>query len=199
MALCPKASSVFLKEVARSMNPEIKEVLYSAEEIDSCVEEMAKKISEDYKGRKLIVVTVLKGACIFMCDLVRKLDLDVEIEFMIVSSYGSAAKSSGVVRVIKDLDQDIEGKDVLLVDDVLDSGLTLKYLQKNLQSRHPNSIEIAVLLKKELGVDTNVEPKYLGMTAPNEFIVGYGLDYAESYRNLPYVGILDPSVYSDGE
>ncbi len=181
------------------MNPEIKEVLYSAEEIDSCVEEMAKKISEDYKGRKLIVVTVLKGACIFMCDLVRKLDLDVEIEFMIVSSYGSAAKSSGVVRVIKDLDQDIEGKDVLLVDDVLDSGLTLKYLQKNLQSRHPNSIEIAVLLKKELGVDTNVEPKYLGMTAPNEFIVGYGLDYAESYRNLPYVGILDPSVYSDGE
>lgn len=181
------------------MNPDITKVLYSAEDLDACVSEMARKINEDYKGRKLIVVTVLKGACIFMCDLVRKLDLDIEMEFMIVSSYGSAAKSSGVVRIIKDLDQDIEGKDVLIVEDVIDSGLTLKYLERNLRSRRPNSVEIAVLLKKDLGIDTHVEPRYLGLVAPDEFIVGYGLDYADRYRNLPYIGVLDPAVYSNGD
>ncbi len=178
------------------MNPDISEVLYSAEEIDSCVESLARQINEDYKGRNLVVVTILKGACIFASDLVRKLDMDMEMDFMIVSSYGPAASSSGVVRILKDLDQDIEGKDVLIVEDVIDTGLTLKYLVKNFKSRNPASVNVAVLLKKDLGIDTAVEPKYLGLIAPNEFLVGYGLDYAESYRNLSYIGILDPAIYS---
>ncbi len=180
------------------MNPDITEVLFTAEEIDRSVDELAARINSDYAGRPLVIVTVLKGACVFMGDLVRKLDSEVEIDFMIVSSYGSAAKSSGVVRIIKDLDRVIEGKDVLIVEDLIDTGLTLKYLVKNLRSRKPRSVEVVVLMKKDLGIEPIFEPKYVGLVAPDEFLVGYGIDYAERYRNLPYIGILDPSVYCDG-
>ncbi len=180
------------------MNPQdIKEILYTKEDLDETVSRMAAQINENYKGKKLVVVTILKGACIFMCDLVRKLDLDVEMDFMIVSSYGSQAKSSGVVRIVKDLDQDITGKDVLIVEDIIDTGLTLKYLVKNLKSRNPASVHVAALLLKDLG--NQLQPKYLGKVCPNEFVVGYGLDYDERYRNLPYIGILDEKVYSQDQ
>ncbi len=177
------------------MHPDVLRILYSEQEIDACVSKLAERINEDYKGRRVLVVGILKGACIFMSDLIRKLDVDVEIDFMIASSYGSAAKSSGVVRIIKDLERNIEGMDILLVEDVLDTGLTLKYLAKNLRSRKPNSVEIAVLLRKDVGSQIAIEPKYLGLESPDEFLVGYGLDYSERYRNLPYIGVLSPEVY----
>ena len=178
------------------MHKDVTKILFTEEEIAEIVRRMGAEISRDYQGKKLLLVAVLKGAIIFMADLARAIDHDVEIDFMEVSSYGAEAKSSGVVRIIKDLETNIEGRHVLIVEDILDSGLTLKYISKNLKSRGPLSVEVATLLHKRERQEAKIECKYLGSVCPNEFVVGYGLDYAERYRNLPYIGVLDPRVYS---
>ncbi|WP_143262020.1 hypoxanthine phosphoribosyltransferase, partial [Allokutzneria sp. NRRL B-24872] len=149
------------------------------------------------KGADLLLIGVLKGAVMFMTDFARALPVPVQLEFMAVSSYGSATSSSGVVRILKDLDRDITGRDVLIVEDIIDSGLTLSWLLKNLQSRGPASLEVCSLLRKPDAVQVDVPVKYVGFDIPNEFVVGYGLDYAERYRDLPYIGTLDPKVYSN--
>jgi hypoxanthine phosphoribosyltransferase len=177
-----------------SDNPEIDGIVYSEEQVKARVAQLGAQITKDYAGRDLLLVCVLRGAVMFMTDLARSIDLPLEMDFMAVSSYGSTIQSSGVVRIIKDLDTHIEGRDVLIAEDVLDSGLTLKYLMKSLNSRSPASLEVAALFHKHKS-DT-VLCKYVGFDCPDAFIVGYGLDYAEKYRNLPYVGILDPKVYS---
>lgn len=182
--------------MTRQIHPDVVEVVYSEEQIRERVKELAAQINRDYAGRKLLVVTTLKGACLFMSDLVRELDLDIELDFMVASSYGSSTKSSGEVRILKDLDRSIEGIDVLVVEDILDTGLTLKHLLAELKSRGPASVEVAVFLRKDLGNVPVIEPRYLGFVCPNRFLVGYGLDYDQRYRQLPYVGVLDPRVYS---
>lgn len=180
-----------------ALHPDVSEVILSEEDIKSIVSRMGAEITRDYKDKNPLLVTVLKGAVIFTADIMRAIDCPVAVDFMAVSSYGDGAKSSGIVRIVKDLDMDIKGRDVLIVEDVLDSGLTLKYLMKNLSNRHPASLEVATFLWKDVpGRTTAVDPKYVGTHCPNEFVVGYGLDYAERYRNLPYVGVLKPEVYS---
>jgi hypoxanthine phosphoribosyltransferase len=178
------------------MHEDITEVLFSEDQIAECVKKMGEQISKDYADQKLLLITVLKGAFIFMADLVRAIDKEVEIDFMAVSSYGTESKSSGIVRIIKDLEAGIDGRHILIVEDILDSGLTLKYLSKNLKSRNPLSVSVATLLLKEGKQETDVECRYIGLRCPDEFVVGYGLDFAERYRNLPYIGVLDPKVYS---
>ena len=167
-----------------SQHPDIEKVLFTQEDIDVIVSRLGEQITRDYAGKDLVLIAVLRGA------LMRKIELPTNIDFMAVSSYGDGVKSSGIVRIIKDLDIDIRGRDVLIVEDILDSGLTLKYLMKNLESRKPASLEVAAFLWKD------VTPKYVGTHCPDAFAVGYGLDYAERYRNLPYLGILKPEVYS---
>jgi hypoxanthine phosphoribosyltransferase len=160
--------------------------------------ELADEIGRDYTGRgqgDLLLVGVLKGAVMFMTDLARALPVPVQLEFMAVSSYGSSTSSSGVVRILKDLDRDISGRHVLIVEDIIDSGLTLSWLLKNLESRGPASLEVCTLLRKPDAVKVEVPVRYVGFDIPDEFVVGYGLDYAERYRDLPYIGTLDPSVY----
>jgi len=178
------------------VSADIKQVLFSTEDLRAAVQRIGKQISEDYKGEKILLVSVLKGAFIFMADLARLIEGDVEIDFMAVSSYGSAAKTSGVVRIIKDLNSPVEGRHVIIVEDILDSGLTLKYLLKNIKARNPLSIEVATLLFKEGKQQTRLTCKYIGLICPDEFVVGYGLDYNERYRNLPFIGILDEKVYT---
>ena len=182
--------------MTNSSSPDIKKILFTTEDIQEAVQRIGKQISKDYQGEKVLLVTVLKGAFIFMADLVRNIDGDVEVDFMAVSSYGAEAKSSGVVRIIKDLNAPVEGRHVVIVEDILDSGLTLKYLLKNIKARQPLSIEIATLLFKEGKQETRIACKYIGLICPDEFVVGYGLDYNEKYRNLPYIGILDESAHS---
>ncbi len=177
-----------------SLEHDIERELFSAEQIRKRVTELGQQITEDYAGKTPLMVCILRGASIFLADLVRCIDLPVELNFMAVTSYGNAARSSGVVRIIKDLDSPLRGRDVIVVEDVLDSGLTLKYLSANLGSRSPNSLEIATLLLKNQ--TPAVIPRYVGFDCPNEFVVGYGLDYAEHYRNLPYIGVLKREVYS---
>jgi hypoxanthine phosphoribosyltransferase len=171
--------------------PKVTRTLFSEEEIQAAVERIGAQISVDYANKKILMVTVLKGAFVFMADLLRQIKGDVEIDFMAVSSYGSEAKSSGMVRILKDINADVAGRDVLIVEDILDSGLTLKSLMKLIKSRGPASIAVATLLHKRGKQQTNIEPQYVGMDCPDEFVVGYGLDYNEQYRNLPYIGILD--------
>jgi hypoxanthine phosphoribosyltransferase len=166
-------------------------VLISREELQAKVDELAVAISADYEGKRPILVCVLKGAVFFIADLARRLNFDVEIEFMAVSSYGSATDSSGVVRILKDLDTDIEGRHVLIVEDIIDSGLTLQYLMRNLGARNPASLQIATLLSKPSRRTADLVCRYTGFEIPNEFVVGYGLDHAEKYRNLPYLGVVD--------
>jgi hypoxanthine phosphoribosyltransferase len=178
------------------MHEDITRILFGEDEIAACVKRMGAQISADYAGQKVLLITVLKGAFVFMADLVRSIEGDVEIDFMAVSSYGAETKSSGIVRIIKDLEASVEGRHVIIVEDILDSGLTLKYLSKNIRSRCPLSVEVATLLFKEGKQQTDVACKYVGFICPDEFVVGYGLDCAESYRNLPYIGVLDPKVYS---
>ena len=161
------------------------------------VKRVGAQISEDYKDKDLVLIAVLRGAVVFMGDLMRAIDCPLAIDFMAVSSYGDGAKSSGIVRIVKDLDIDIKGRDVLIVEDILDSGITLKYLIKNLSSRQPASIEVATFLWKDIeGKQAAINPKYVCTHCPDDFVVGYGLDYAQRYRNLPYVGVLKPEVYS---
>lgn len=157
---------------------------------------MGGKITADYKNSNLMLVTVLKGAVVFLADLMRQIDVPAEIDFMVVSSYGSGVKSSGVVKIVKDLDVPLAGKDILIVEDILDSGLTLSYIKELLESRGPRSIRIATLLDKPSRRKVDLQADYIGFSVPDEFVIGYGLDYDEKYRNLPYIGILKPEVYS---
>jgi hypoxanthine phosphoribosyltransferase len=175
---------------------EIEKVVISEEELTAKTAELAEQIAKDYEGREVLLVGVLKGAVMFMSDFARALQLPVELEFMAVSSYGSSTSSSGIVRILKDLDKDITGKHVLVVEDIIDSGLTLSWLLKNLGARNPASIEVVSLLRKPDAVKVPLDVKYIGFDIPNEFVVGYGLDYAERYRDMPYIGVLKPEVYS---
>jgi len=179
------------------MESGIQRILLSENAIAARVKELAEEIAEDYLGRQPLLVGVLKGSVIFMADLVRQLPIELEMDFMSVSSYGNETQSSGVVRILKDLDMPITGRDVILVEDILDTGLTLDYLVRVLDERQPASIAICTLLYKERGEreQLNLEVDYLGFTIENEFVVGYGLDYAGFYRNLPYIGVLDERVY----
>ena len=171
-------------------------VLFTEAQIQQRLGEMALQITEDYAGRDLLVVGVLRGAVMVMADLARSMPVHLEMDWMAVSSYGSGTKSSGVVRILKDLDTDISGRDVLIVDEIIDTGLTPSWLVNNLSSRNPASVEIATLLRKPEALSMPVEPKYVGWDIPNEFVVGYGLDYRERYRNLRDIGTLAPHVYS---
>ena len=175
---------------------DIQSVLISEEALAAKVAEMGQAISRDFAGKKLIVIGVLKGSVVFMTDLLRQITIPVEMDFMAVSSYGAGVKTTGVVKILKDLDRLIEGYDVLVVEDILDSGMTLSYLTELLRDRNPASIHIATLLDKPERRKVEIKPDYVGFTIPDEFVVGYGLDYAELYRSLPYVGILDPKVYT---
>ena len=179
-----------------SMNDDILRVLYSEEELEAKCAELGAQISKDYEGKNLLLVSMLKGAVVFMTDLMRHITVPCSIDFMVVSSYGSGVKTSGVVKIVKDLDADLAGKDLLIVEDILDTGMTLHYLKQLLQDRNPNSIRIATLLDKPERRRAAVRADYVGYQVPDEFVVGYGLDYDEKYRNLPYVGVLKPEVYS---
>jgi hypoxanthine phosphoribosyltransferase len=182
---------------------DIKSVLLREDQIQARIAELGAQIGEDYReragvdGRDLLLVTVLKGAVMFVTDLARAIPLPNQFEFMAVSSYGSSTSSSGVVRILKDLDRDINERDVLIVEDVVDSGLTLSWLLRNLATRHPHSLRVCTLLRKPDALRANADIAYVGFDIPNEFVVGYGLDYDERYRDLPYIGTLDPRVYSD--
>lgn len=177
------------------MENDVKDVLYSKSVLSEKVSELAKQISNDYEGKDLLMIGVLKGANVFMCDLMREISFPIEIDFIAASSYGHSTESSGVVKIIKDLDYSIEGRDVLIVEDIIDTGLTLQYLVKNFLSRKPNSVEICTLLDKPERRIAHLDVKYTGFSIPDEFIVGYGIDYAEKYRNLPYIATLKPNVY----
>lgn len=181
------------------MHNDISKILYSEQDIAQRISEMGQDITRDYaqqaEGDGVVVISILRGGAIFACDLIRKIDLPVELDFMAVSSYGNGAKSSGVVRILKDLSCDIAGRHVIIAEDVIDSGLTLKYLIKNLLSRKPASLTVAALCVKDIPNQAEIECGYVGFTCPDEFIVGYGLDYAERYRNLPYIGVLKPEIY----
>jgi hypoxanthine phosphoribosyltransferase len=180
---------------------DIKSVLLTTEQIQARIGELGEQIGNDYRvsvdetGQDLLLITVLKGAVLFVTDLARAIPVPTQFEFMAVSSYGTSTSSSGVVRILKDLDRDINDRDVLIVEDVVDSGLTLSWLLRNLKTRHPRSLRVCTLLRKPDAVRANAEIAYVGFDIPNEFVVGYGLDYDERYRDLSYIGMLDPRVY----
>jgi hypoxanthine phosphoribosyltransferase len=175
---------------------ELDQTLYTEDQITARLQEMARQIEADYEGKDLLLVGVLKGAVMVMADLARSLERHVEMDWMAVSSYGSGTQSSGVVRILKDLDTDLNGRHVLIVEDIIDTGLTLSWLITNLRSRGPASVEIATLLRKPDAQQMDVEVKYVGFDIPNAFVVGYGLDFNERYRNLRCIGTLSPHVYS---
>jgi len=177
------------------MHKDVQEILFTEEAVAKRVRELGAEITRDYEGKDLLVIGILKGANIFMAELVKRIDQLVKIDFMAVSSYGASSESSGVVRILKDLDQSIEGRDVLVVEDIIDTGLTLVYLKNLLEGRKAASVKVAALLDKPERHKVDIRADYLGFTVPDHFIVGYGLDYAEQYRNLPYVGVLKPEVY----
>jgi len=174
---------------------DVTEILYTETELAAIVQDMGRRISEDYRDKNLFMVSVLKGSLIFMADLMRAIDIPCAIDFLSVSSYGSGTSTSGEVRILKDLDSTLEGKDVLVVEDILDSGVTLSFLLKNLSARRPNSIRLCTLLDKPERRRVDIHPDYVGAVVPDQFIVGYGLDYAEKYRNLPFIGVLKPEIY----
>ena len=177
------------------MHEDIDKILFTEDDLRARVSEMGHQITADHQGESLLVVSVLRGAAIFMADLVRSITLPLEMDYMAISSYGNGVKSSGIVRILKDLSSSVEGRHVLIAEDILDSGLTLSYLMRNLESRNPASIEVATLLRKKTRAQADIDCRYVGFECPDEFIVGYGLDYAERYRNLPYIGVLKKSVY----
>jgi hypoxanthine phosphoribosyltransferase len=177
------------------VHEDIKEILVSADEIQDKISELAKQITEEYRGKDLLLVGVLKGAFVFMADLARRVELPIEFDFMAVSSYGTATKTSGVVRILKDLDYEITNRHVLLVEDIIDSGLTISYLLRYLEARGPVSLEICSLFWKKGEQAVPLEVKFPGFEIPPVFVVGYGLDYAEKYRNLPYIGVLKDEAY----
>jgi hypoxanthine phosphoribosyltransferase len=180
------------------MGTDLAAVLLTEEQIQTRLGELAQKIDADYAGRPILLVGVLKGAVMVMADLSRRLHSPIEMDWMAVSSYGSGTKSSGVVRILKDLETDLTGRQVLIVEDVVDSGLTLSWLLGNLRSRGAADVQVATLLRKPDAAKVHVDVRYVGFDIPTEFVVGYGLDYAERYRNLPFVGTLAPSVYREG-
>ena len=167
------------------------EVVVASDDLQRRVQELAAQVSADYGGKDLVLIGVLKGAIFFLADFMRALDIECEVDFMAISSYGSSTKSSGVVRILKDLDASIEGRHVLIVEDIVDSGLTLQYLLRNLAGRRPASLEVCALLRKPSSREVELEPRYVGFDIPDRFVVGYGLDHAERYRALPYVAVLD--------
>jgi hypoxanthine phosphoribosyltransferase len=183
---------------AAELEQAVTEVLIERDVLQRRIQELGEEISADYTGRDLLLIGVLKGAVFFMADLMRNLTIPCEIDFMAISSYGDSTDSSGVVRILKDLDINIEGRDVLIVEDIIDSGLTLSYLLRNLEARGPASLEICSLLTKPERREADVPVRYIGFEIPNRFVIGYGLDFAERYRNLPYVGILDPALIPEG-
>ena len=181
------------------VHKDVSEILFTEEQIHDRVAEIGAAITEDFKEKAgddgIILISVLRGAAIFMADLAREIKIPCEMDYMAISSYGNGVKSSGVVRILKDLSSPIEGRHVVIAEDILDSGLTLTYLLKNLASRNPASLTVATLLRKKTKVQADVDCAYVGFECPDQFIVGYGLDYAERYRNLPYIGVLKPEVY----
>jgi hypoxanthine phosphoribosyltransferase len=196
------ADAVPAHSAAELYSGDIESVLLSEDQIQARVAELGTLVGEQYRdavavGQDLLLVTVLKGAVMFVTDLARAIPLPTQLEFMAVSSYGSSTSSSGVVRILKDLDRDINDRDVLIVEDIVDSGLTLKWLLRNLATRHPRSLKVCTLLRKPDAIRVDLDIDYIGFDIPNEFVVGYGLDYAERYRDLPYIGTLDPKVYEE--
>lgn len=177
------------------MHNDIREILFTEQQIQDKIKELGQQISKDYRDRNPLVICVLKGAFMFMADLVKRIDVPLELDFMAVSSYGDSTKSSGVVRIVKDLDVSVEGRDVLIVEDIIDSGLTLSYLIDVLERRNARSVSVVALFDKPARRSVDLEPDYKGYVIPDAFVVGYGLDYAEKYRNLPYLGILREDVY----
>lgn len=178
------------------MREDIKEILFTQEDLKAITKELGEKVTQDYKDKKLYLVTILKGAVVFLTDFMRNVDLPCEVDFMVVSSYGSGVTSSGNVKIIKDLDVPLEDKDILIVEDILDSGNTLKFVVDMIKKRHPKSVEVCALLDKPSRRIADIQAKYVGREIPDEFVVGYGLDYDEKYRNLPYLGVLKPEVYT---
>jgi hypoxanthine phosphoribosyltransferase len=174
------------------------EILIDEETLGARIVELGAEVSADYQGRDLLLIGVLKGAVFFMADLMRHLTVQCEVDFMAISSYGDSTDSSGIVRILKDLDINIEGRDVLVVEDIIDSGLTLSYLMRNLESREPASLEVCALMTKPARREIDVPVRYIGFEIPNRFVVGYGLDFGERYRNLPYVGVLNEELIPEG-
>lgn len=174
----------------------IKSILIDEEALQLKIKELGEQITKDYQGKDLLVICILKGAVMFVSDLIKRIDLPLEIDFMAISSYGNSTKSSGIVRIIKDLNEEIKGKHILIVEDIIDSGLTLSYLIDNLKSREPASVAICTLLDKPDNRKTDIDIVYTGFVVPDEFVVGYGLDYAEKYRNLPFIAVLKEEVYT---
>ncbi|SFH81355.1 hypoxanthine phosphoribosyltransferase [Pisciglobus halotolerans] len=179
------------------MQNDMESVLFSEEKLAERTQELADEISKEYKDKNPLMIGILKGAMPFMSDLVKRMDIYLELDFMDVSSYGNATTSSGEVKILKDLDTNVEGRDVIIVEDIIDSGRTLSYITKMFGYRKANSIKIVTLLDKPEGRVVELPVDYVGFLVPNEFVVGYGLDYAERYRNLPYIGILKPEIYRD--
>jgi len=186
-------------EMKDCMKDDIEEILLPEQELAKAVKKLGRQISSDYEGKNLIMVGVLKGSVIFMADLLRAITIPVSIDFMSVSSYGSGVKTSGVVKIIKDLDHDLSGYDVLIVEDILDSGLTLSYLTNVIRQRNVKSIRVVTLLDKPDRRQVNIKPDYSCFVVPDKYVVGYGMDYNQKYRNLPYVGVLKPEVYTKKE
>ena len=184
--------------VSSDLERDVSEVLIDEDALHRRIAALGEEISADYAGRDLLLIGVLKGAVFFMADLMRKLTVACEIDFMAISSYGAQTDSSGVVRILKDLDINIEGRDVLVVEDIIDSGLTLSYLMRNLEAREPASLQVCALMTKPDRREIDVPVRYIGFEIPNRFVIGYGLDFAERYRNLPYVGVLDPEILPEG-
>ena len=184
--------------VARSIHEDVEEILLTGDEIAARVADLGAQLAADYAGRTPVLVSVLKGSIVFLADLIRAMDVPLNVDLMEVSSYGSATESSGQVRILKDLSSSIEGRDVVVVEDIIDTGLTLNYLLRYLAERHPASVRVCCLLDKPARRLAEIEIDYRGFTIPDRFVIGYGLDYDERYRNLPYVGVLRASIYGAG-
>ena len=183
------------------MHPDIEQILFSEEEISQCVKDMGAQITADFadvaaRGEKIVLISVLRGAAVFMSDLARCINLPLEMDYMVVSSYGASTKTSGEVRILKDVSDSVAGKHIIFAEDIIDSGLTLQYLERMFASRGAASVTVAAFMRKDVPNQVDVGARYVGFICPPAFVVGYGLDYAERYRNLPYVGVLKPEVYS---
>ena len=188
-----------MNQVKNELSAAVSEILIDEETLHGRIAELGAQISDDYRGQDLLLIGVLKGAIFFMADLMRSIDIPCEVDFMAISSYGAGIDSSGVVRILKDLDVSIEGRNVLVVEDIIDSGLTLSYLLRNLEAREPASLEVCALLTKPERRENDVACRYVGFEIPNRFVIGYGLDFAERYRNLPFVGVLRDELAAQAE
>ena len=188
-----------LEDATAELSAGVQEILIDEATLQARIAELGERVTGDYAGRDLLLVGVLKGAIFFMADLMRRIDLPCEVDFMAISSYGAGVDSSGVVRILKDLDVSVEGRNVLIVEDIVDSGLTLSYLLRTLEARHPGSLEVCALLTKPDRRENEVDCRYVGFEIPNRFVIGYGLDFAERYRNLPYIGVLRDELVAQAE